>query len=67
VYNIIQGTKAGVTLHEIANSADTGDIWNQKEVEVKITDTAKSLYERLQLEIVNLFIENWANIVNITI
>lgn len=59
VHNIIDGTPAGVTLHAIDNDADTGPIWAQKETTILKHDTAKTLYERLQLEIINLFKENW--------
>jgi methionyl-tRNA formyltransferase len=64
VHSLIDGSKAGVTLHQIKEGADTGDIWIQKEVNAYPTDTAKELYERLQVEIVALFENSWANIKN---
>jgi len=63
VYNIVNKSIAGVTLHEIANEADAGDIWVQKEVDMFETDTSLELYERLQSEIVNLFRRSWDGII----
>jgi methionyl-tRNA formyltransferase len=62
VHSLIDGSKAGVTLHRIEDHADNGAVWVQREVPVQPTDTAKSLYERLQQEIITLFKENWADI-----
>lgn len=62
VHSLIDGTKTGVTLHKIEKGADTGDIWAQKEIPILITDTAKDIYDRLQSEIVILFMEKWEDI-----
>jgi methionyl-tRNA formyltransferase len=59
VHSLIDGSKAGVTIHKIEDGADTGAVWAQEEVIVKPTDTAKSLYDTLQLRIVDLFKNNW--------
>ena len=64
VHSLIDGSKAGVTLHQIAEGADTGLIWVQEEEKIISTDTAKSLYLRLQKKIVKLFIENWDKIIS---
>jgi len=64
VHSLIDGSKTGVTLHKIEEAADTGAIWAQKEVEIKPTDTAKEIYNRLQREIVDLFIDKWDEIKN---
>jgi methionyl-tRNA formyltransferase len=64
VHSLIDGSKTGVTLHKIEEAADTGPIWAQKEVEIKPTDTAKEIYNRLQREIVDLFIDKWDEIKN---
>ena len=64
VYNLIENTQSGVTLHELDEKADTGKIWVQKKVNSKPTDDAKDLYKRLQSEIVKLFKKNWENIKN---
>jgi methionyl-tRNA formyltransferase len=59
VHNIIKGSRAGVSLHEISTPVDSGKIWAQREVQVAVTDTASDLHARLQKEIVELFVENW--------
>jgi methionyl-tRNA formyltransferase len=64
VHSLIDGSKTGVTLHKIEEEADTGPIWAQREVEIKPTDTAKELYNRLQREIVDLFVDKWDQIKN---
>ena len=62
VHNLINGDQAGVTLHQLAEKADTGAIWAQRSVDILATDTAYELYMRLQDEIVNLFIKKWPDI-----
>jgi methionyl-tRNA formyltransferase len=62
VHSIIDGAPTGITLHVIDENADTGSIWVQKEVPLTPYDTAKTIYIRLQKEIISLFIENWENI-----
>ena len=64
VFNILHGSKAGVTLHCIDKKADTGNIWAQKIVSVYSDDTSDKLYYRLQHEIITLFKESWDGIVN---
>lgn len=64
VHSILDGSPTGVTLHAIDANADTGPIWVQKEVPLKPTDTAKSIYDRLQQEIVALFKATWPGIKN---
>lgn len=62
VHSIIDGSPLGVTLHALEESADTGPIWAQKEVFLCATDTAKSIHERLQDEIIGLFKSTWPKI-----
>lgn len=62
VYSILEGSPAGVTLHQLAEKADTGPIWAQKEVFVDECDTSDVLYEKLQKEIVELFKDAWPKI-----
>lgn len=62
VHSLIDGSQTGVTLHRIEEGADTGAIWAQQEVGIQPTDTAKEIYERLQLEIVSLFKTSWNDI-----
>ena len=64
VFNILNGRKAGVTLHVINNGADTGPIWAQREIKVLDEDTSDTLYYRLQDEIYQLFVETWPKILN---
>ena len=64
VHSIMNGSPTGVTLHAIDNTADTGPIWAQKEVPLTPYDTAFTIYERLQHEMVRLFKETWPKIVN---
>lgn len=60
VHSIIDGSPLGVTLHRIDENADTGPIWAQKEVKLSPFDTAKTIYDRLQNEMISLFSENWS-------
>ena len=62
VYNLKDGTPAGVALHRISADADAGDIWALRAVHTLPTDTASELYNRLQVEIVELFKEVWPQI-----
>jgi len=64
VHSIIDGSKIGVTLHQISEGADEGDIWAQKHVEYDLMHTAKDLYKKLQDEIIDLFKNNWFDIIN---
>lgn len=62
VHSIIDGSKCGVTLHQISTEADAGDVWVQKEVQIGIHETAKNIYLRLQNEIFDLFSSSWDDI-----
>jgi len=62
VHSILDGSKCGVTLHQISKDADQGDVWVQKEVVINDSDTAEDIYIRLQDEICDLFSNNWENI-----
>jgi methionyl-tRNA formyltransferase len=64
VHNILNGSLAGVTLHKLSERADEGDVWAQKEVTTYPWDCAGDLYNRLQEEITELFIEKWPSISN---
>lgn len=64
VYNLKDGTEAGVALHRIDLEADTGAVWASRKVPSRATDTASDLYRRLQSEIVGLFIEVWPQIIS---
>jgi methionyl-tRNA formyltransferase len=62
VHSILDGTPTGVTLHAIDANADTGPIWAQRAVPLQPLDTAFTIYNRLQNEIVALFRETWPKI-----
>ena len=62
VHSILDGSPTGVTLHALEEQADAGPIWAQREVPLGPTDTAHTIYVRLQREIVNLFKETWPQI-----
>ena len=59
VWSILEGTPAGATLHYVDPGVDTGDIITQRRVEVEPTDTAETLYRRLEHACVQLFTEAW--------
>ncbi len=62
VYNILEGSPAGVTLHQLSEAVDGGNIWAQKELSVFPWECAGDLYRRLQSEIVELFKKKWPHI-----
>ena len=64
VHSILDGTPAGVTLHQLAAGADQGDIWAQEEIEIFPWENAGDVYAKLQRQIVKLFINNWEKIMN---
>lgn len=55
IWSIIEDTPKGVTIHYVDEHLDTGKIIYQKEVCFKETDTLRNSYEKLQLEIQELF------------
>ena len=62
VWSIIDGTPAGVALHYLDASIDTGDIIARREVPVEPIDTGRSLYRKLEKASVSLFRETWPSI-----
>lgn len=62
VWSLVEGTPAGVTLHQIDEGLDTGDIVAQHEVPVAATDTGKTLYEKLEQAGLDLFRDQWVKI-----
>lgn len=62
VHSLVDGSPSGVTLHAIDDGVDTGPIWVQREVPASPTDTAKSLYDRLQAAIIDMFADHWTDI-----
>lgn len=55
IWSIVEDTPKGVTIHYVDEHLDTGKIICQKKVHFEETDTLKSSYEKLQLEIQELF------------
>ncbi len=63
VWSFLEDTPKGVTIHYIDEGIDTGDIIVQKEVFLdEEKETLKSSYEKLHMEIQELFKENWEKI-----
>jgi methionyl-tRNA formyltransferase len=59
VWSIIDGTPAGATLHYVDPGIDTGDIVAQAEVPVAATDTAATLYAKLEAASLDLLAATW--------
>ena len=62
LWSILENTPKGVTIHQIDEGLDTGNIFCQKEIIFNENDTLESSYNKLNAEIVELFKVNWANI-----
>ena len=65
VWSIINSNPYGVTIHLINENIDSGPILFQKEIAVEITDTGESLYAKSFREQINIFRENYANLVSL--
>ena len=64
-WSFIDDTPKGVTIHRVDYGLDTGKILFQKKCFFDETkETFMSTYNTLQREIINLFKENWENIIN---
>lgn len=55
-------TPNGVTIHEIADKLDGGDIYFQKRVFFGENETLNTSHTKLKQEMEKLFIENWENL-----
>ena len=62
LWSILENTPQGVTIHQMDYKLDAGQILYQKKIFFNEDDTLKSSYEKLQIELVELFIEKWENI-----
>ena len=60
----MEDTPKGVTIHEIDEGIDTGDIFTQKQVKFKNNETLSSSYNKLKVEIETLFINSFKDIFN---
>ncbi|GIK27090.1 MAG: formyl transferase [Anaerolineae bacterium] len=63
VWSIIEETPAGVTLHYIDQSIDTGDIIAQTRVNIEPVDTGATLYSKLEKAAYELFTTQWPRII----
>tara|TARA_Y100001973_G_C5100056_1_gene282162 strand:+ start:114 stop:866 length:753 start_codon:yes stop_codon:yes gene_type:complete len=63
-WTIVDNTPAGTTIHFIDKNIDEGEILFQTEIDVSITDTGESLYEKSLNETINLFKKNYNNIID---
>lgn len=64
LWSFLENTPKGVTIHEIDESIDTGNILLQKSVTFSENDTLKTSYDKLIHEIVSLFTDNSEKILN---
>ena len=64
VWPLVDGSPAGVTVHQIDAGVDTGPVYGQKAVSVAPNDDARALFERLEHAIFQLFCEVWPAIVD---
>ena len=62
-WTILDGKQAGVTIHWVDEWVDSGDIAFQKKIDVSWEDTAKTLYDKSIVGIIQLFIDNFDNII----
>lgn len=62
VWSILDRTPAGVTLHYIDAGLDTGDIIEQRMVEVLPIDTGRTLYHKLEIAMLELLKCEWPTV-----
>ena len=62
VWPIMDGTPAGISLHYVDEGIDSGKIIARRKIDVELSDTACSLYNRLIVAFPRLFEENLAKI-----
>lgn len=67
IWSIVREEKAGVSIHYVTSEIDAGPILSRQEVEVKPSDTARTLRKRLDERIVEMFIDEWENIYSGTV
>ena len=63
-WTIVDNTIAGITIHFINENIDEGQVLFQKSIDIDITDTGGTLYEKNLIETIELFKENYDNILN---
>ena len=62
VWSIVENTPAGASIHFMDNHVDTGPIIARRIIEVRFSDNAKDVYEKLEDVQVELFGEIWDQI-----
>lgn len=62
-WTIVEEVPFGVTIHFVNEEIDSGDILFQKEIAVLWEDTGKTLYEKAQIEMIDLFKHNYCALV----
>ena len=65
-WSVIDDTPKGVTIHQVDEFFDTGDILLQELVDITEKDTLRTSYDKLQKAVQKLFKENWGSIKNRT-
>jgi methionyl-tRNA formyltransferase len=59
-WSLIEGTPKGVTIHYMDEGVDTGDIIAQRHLECTERDTLQTSYDKLQIALYELFVEQWS-------
>ena len=59
----IKNEKWGVSLHQIDEGIDTGDVWVQKKINIDLLSDNKKIYDIAKNELFNLFKKNLINII----
>ncbi|MFC1780895.1 formyltransferase family protein [Planctomycetota bacterium] len=62
-WTLVEDTPFGVSIHFVDEEIDSGDIVFQKRVEKNWEDTGESLYQKAQQAMIELFAENYKNLV----
>jgi methionyl-tRNA formyltransferase len=62
VWSIVEDEPAGVSIHYMTSDVDAGPIIDRREVPVQPDDTGRDLYERLEDEQVEQFVDCWPSI-----
>ena len=61
-WSFVDNTPKGVTVHYMDNGIDTGAVIAQREVVFDGETTLRTTYERLQAELLDLFVRDWPDI-----
>ncbi len=64
VWSFLEDTPKGVSIHYIEAGIDTGKLLCQREVKMDSSETLKSSYEKLAVNIESLFVAHWPAIRN---